>query len=155
MSHRDCRFCAQSGFAPAVMWKKSTGAKFSRLMTAISPLPMPNIRQRATEVRNAQQTPVRLGPALNHRLLRDARCEQSPANVSRSFTTRDRELSRPRWNSLQSERITDCKGRRRKEERGMRNLIFPQSAIRNPQLKETIWHSSTAEKVLVPTSRMK
>src|SRR6266478_5615813 len=136
-SNKVCRRCARNGSAGEGKSGNTPAAKFGRLMMATFPLRMPSIQHDATEVRRMNQelrnlrgSPPRTSQhsTLNHQLRQSvARFVRARAAVSRSFGTRARASSRPKWNSLQSG--SKC---------GMRNAEcrIPNSAIARNDLAQ-------------------
>src|SRR6266480_4730816 len=94
------------------MWKKSPDESSSRSMTDISPRRM--LRMRKANARRTQTE------APSSKLQAPSYCEQSPVIASRNCFTHGVASSRRKWNSLQSERISDALSDQRSAIRGQR-----------------------------------
>src|ERR1700756_1593718 len=89
------------------MWKKLAVAQHRRVMTDTCPRFIARVRTGTMEIRDSRFE-ILSSP-------RESRCVDVQDPRSRSWRTQGAASSRLRWNSSQSARITDCKGRRKKE----------------------------------------
>src|SRR5438270_1112146 len=148
------------------MWKKSPDESSSRSMTDICPRRMLRMRkanaQRPTpNIQRRTQT-----EAPSSKLQAPSCCEQSPVIASRNWLTHGVASSRRKWNSLQSERISDALSDQRSAIRGQRTRGrdlnprtensgehgLPACPAKLPASLLTIYENNTLVRVSVPTS---